>query len=99
MPELGTYTSTKPPLVFLTSNSTRDLSEALRRRCLYIYLDFPGPEEEERILKLHCPGAENAFLKKLTMIIAGIRKLDLKKHPSISESIDWVSLLESENLT
>ncbi|MFW9991347.1 MAG: AAA family ATPase [Candidatus Odinarchaeota archaeon] len=93
VPELGTFTSKTPPLVFLTSNSTRDLSEALRRRCLYLYIDFPSPEVEKQILQLHCPSADERFLEQLASTVAKLRKLDFKKPPSLSESIDWAKTL------
>ncbi|MHA2297324.1 MAG: AAA family ATPase [Candidatus Hodarchaeales archaeon] len=93
VPELGTFVSKHPPLVFLTSNATRDLSEALRRRGLYLYLDFPSLEVEKQILQLHCPDTNERFLEQLASTVAKLRKLDLKKPPSLAESIDWVKTL------
>ncbi len=94
VPELGTFHKpSKDLLVFLTSNASRDLSEPLRRRCLYLYLDFPSPQREKEILKLHCPSADQQFLEIICHLIKEIRKKDLRKNPSIAESIDWIKAL------
>ncbi|MFX1512922.1 MAG: AAA family ATPase [Promethearchaeota archaeon] len=94
VPELGTFHKpAKDLLVFLTSNASRDLSEPLRRRCLYLYLDFPDPQREKEILKLHCPSADQQFLEVICRIIQQIRRKDLRKQPSIAESVDWVKAL------
>ncbi len=95
IPELGTFQQKNDMLVFLTSNSTRDLTEALRRRCLYLYLDFPSTEREKEIISLHCgPRADERLLKDITKLVARIRELpNLKKIPSISESIEWAKAL------
>ncbi len=95
IPELGTFQQKADMLVFLTSNSTRDLTEALRRRCLYLYLDFPSIEREKEILALHCgPEADERLLEDIATLVAKIRETpNLKKAPSISESIEWAKAL------
>lgn len=91
IPELGTFRATRDILVFLTSNATRDLSEALRRRCLFLYLDFPDAEREEQILRLHSPATDGRLLKDVVAIAQALRTPEaaLRKVPSIAESIDW----------
>ena len=81
------------PLVLLTSNNSRELTEALKRRCLYLWLDYPSLEHELEIVKLHAPELGEAVARKLVEVIAMIRELDLKKPPSIAESIDWARAL------
>jgi len=93
LPELGTIKARHTPFVFLTSNATRELSEALKRRCLYLYLDFPSPSVEESILMLRVPGLKQGLARQLTESLRDIRELELKKKPSIAESIDWASAL------
>ncbi len=94
VPELGTFTQQNTMLTILTSNATRDLSEALRRRCLYLYLDFPTPDQEKEIIKVHTQGElDEPILNTIAHIIANIRKQNLRKVPSISESIDWAKTL------
>lgn len=91
IPELGTFRATRDILVFLTSNATRDLSEALRRRCLFLYLDFPDAEREEQILRLHSPATDGRLLKDVVAIAQALRtpEAGLRKVPSIAETIDW----------
>jgi MoxR-like ATPase len=79
--------------VLLTSNNTRELTEALKRRCLYLWLDYPELEHELAIVKLHTPDLSDAIARKLVELIAMVRELDLKKPPSIAESIDWARAL------
>ncbi len=93
VPELGTIAAESLPLVFLTSNGTRDLSEALKRRCLFLYIDYPTPERELEILEQKVPGLNSHLAKQIVGFIAGLRSLDLKKSPSISESLDWARAL------
>jgi MoxR-like ATPase len=89
IPELGVVEATTRPLVLLTSNNTRELTEALKRRCLYLWLDYPDAERELEIVRLHVPELSETITRRLIEIIHMIRNLDLKKPPSIAESIDW----------
>ncbi len=93
IPELGTVTATQIPLVFLTSNNTRELSEALKRRCLYLHLDYPSIEREREIVLTKVPGISTALADQVARIVRSLRALDLKKHPSISETLDWARTL------
>jgi MoxR-like ATPase len=93
IPELGTVESTSHPVVLLTSNNSRELTEALKRRCLYLWLDYPALEHELEIVKLHTPELPDVVSRKLVELVAQIRDLDLKKPPSIAESIDWARAL------
>ncbi len=89
IPELGTLKAKHIPLVVLTSNDTREMSDALKRRCLHLYLDFPEPALESRIIESRVPGIAPAAAKQVVAAVNALRKMDLKKLPSISESIDW----------
>jgi MoxR-like ATPase len=89
IPELGVVEATTRPLVLLTSNNTRELTEALKRRCLYLWLDYPEAERELEIVRLHVPELPETITRRLIEIIHMVRNLDLKKPPSIAESIDW----------
>jgi MoxR-like ATPase len=93
IPELGTIKAVRTPFVVLTSNATRELSEALKRRCLYLHLDYPNPERERDIVVAQVPGIEAALAEKLAQTAATLRSLELKKPPSISETIDWARTL------
>jgi MoxR-like ATPase len=93
IPELGLFEARTRPVVLLTSNNTRELTEALKRRCLYLWLDYPSLEHELEIVKLHAPELGDAVARKLVEVIAMVRELDLKKPPSIAESIDWARAL------
>ncbi len=93
IPELGTVGSTSHPVVLLTSNNSRELTEALKRRCLYLWLDYPALEHELEIVRLHTPELPAVVARKLVELVALIRDLDLKKPPSIAESIDWARAL------
>jgi MoxR-like ATPase len=93
IPELGTVKSRSHPVVLLTSNNTRELTEALKRRCLYLWLDYPELEHELEIVRLHTPDLPETVGRKLVEVVAMIRDLDLKKPPSIAESIDWARAL------
>lgn len=91
VPELGTVAAREMPFVVLTSNRTRDLSEALRRRCLYLYIDFPEMERELEIIRLRVPGIEEGLARRVLAVVRQMRQMDLKKAPSISETLDWAS--------
>ena len=93
VPELGTVEATQIPLVFLTSNGTRELSEALKRRCLYLYIDYPDLERERAIVTAKVPDIDENLADQVTRIVRSVRQLDLKKHPSVSETLDWARTL------
>ncbi len=93
IPELGRIEARTQPIVLLTSNNTRELTEALKRRCLYLWLDYPDLEHELEIVRLHSPELNETIARKLVEIIHQVRELDLKKPPSIAESIDWARAL------
>ncbi|HEY7890648.1 MAG TPA: MoxR family ATPase [Solirubrobacteraceae bacterium] len=93
IPELGQLSSRTHPLVLLTSNNSRELTEALKRRCLYLWLDYPALEHELAIVRLHAPGLSQTLARRLVEVIGMVRELDLKKPPSIAESIDWARTL------
>jgi MoxR-like ATPase len=93
VPELGTLRATEVPVVVLTSNRARELSEALRRRCLHLFIDFPGAEQERKIVQLKVPGLDERLAAEATRFVSGIRKLGLKKPPSIAETLDWARAL------
>jgi MoxR-like ATPase len=93
IPELGVVEASTHPLVLLTSNNTRELTEALKRRCLYLWLDYPDAERELEIVNLHVPELPETMSRKLIEVVHMVRGLDLKKPPSIAESIDWARAL------
>jgi MoxR-like ATPase len=93
IPELGTVTARHIPQVFLTSNNSRDLSEALKRRCLFLHLGYPSVDREAEIVRLHVPGLADHLAREIAELIAVLRKTDLKKPPSIAESLDWARTL------
>jgi MoxR-like ATPase len=93
IPELGRYEARSQPVVVLTSNNSRELTEALKRRCLYLWLDYPSLEHELEIVRLHTPELDQTVAAKLVEVVQRIRALDLKKPPSIAESIDWARAL------
>ena len=93
IPELGRIAASSQPVVLLTSNNSRELTEALKRRCLYLWLDYPDPERELEIVRLHAPELAETVARRLIEIIGMVRELDLKKPPSIAESIDWARAL------
>jgi len=94
IPELGIRKARHIPMVILTSNNYRDMSDALKRRCLHLYIDYPYPELEARIVRLKLPGIEERLALKIIDVINRIRSLDLKKRPCISETIDWAHALK-----
>jgi len=89
VPELGTIRARERPVVVLTSNRTRELSEALVRRCLHLFIDFPGPEKEAEIIALKVPDLDANLRTQVSRFVAGLRKLELRKAPSIAETLDW----------
>jgi MoxR-like ATPase len=97
VPELGTIQAKQIPMVFLTSNNTREMSDALKRRCLHLFIDYPSEELEIRILQAKVPEAETSLLEDLAHMMQRLRELDLKKVPSISETLDWARALLALN--
>ena len=93
IPELGTIEATVPPIVLLTSNATRDLGDALKRRCLHLHIGFPDEKLEARIIASRVPGVDARLLKQLVSFVQQLRTMDLKKVPSISETIDWARVM------
>lgn len=93
IPELGTITATQIPLVFLTSNNTRELSEALKRRCLYLHIDYPQLDREREIVLAKVPDITEHLADQVARVVRSIRQLDLKKSPSVSETLDWARTL------
>jgi MoxR-like ATPase len=93
IPELGTVSATQIPLVFLTSNNTRELSEALKRRCLFLHIDYPDLEREKEIVLTRVPGISESLADQVVRIVRSIRSLELKKAPSVSETLDWARTL------
>jgi MoxR-like ATPase len=93
IPELGRVESRTHPIVLLTSNNSRELTEALKRRCLYLWLDYPSLEHELEIVRLHAPELSESLARRLVEIVGMVRELDIKKPPSIAESIDWARAL------
>jgi MoxR-like ATPase len=93
IPELGVIEARTHPIVVLTSNNSRELTEALKRRCLYLWLDYPEVEREMEIVHLHTPELDQALARRLVEVVHMVRQLDLKKPPSIAESIDWARAL------
>jgi MoxR-like ATPase len=93
IPELGTVTANQVPLVFLTSNNTRELSEALKRRCLFLHIDYPTMDREKEIVLAKVPGITESLADQIARIVRSIRQLELKKAPSVSETLDWARTL------
>jgi MoxR-like ATPase len=93
VPEIGTIRARQVPLVFLTSNNAREMTDALKRRCLHLYIDFPSADLEINILNKKVPGIDERLVRDIVELIQRIRKLDLKKTPSISETLDWARSL------
>lgn len=93
IPELGTVTATQIPMVFLTSNGTRELSEALKRRCLYLFVGYPDVERERDIILSRVPGISSSLAEQIARVVRSLRSLDLKKSPSVSETLDWARTL------
>jgi len=99
VPEIGTIVATSRPLVFLTSNNAREMSDALKRRCLHLYIDYPSEELEVKILETRVPNAAKQLIEDLVGMMHRLRQLDLKKAPSISETLDWARALLALNAT
>jgi MoxR-like ATPase len=93
IPELGTIVGQQRPIVLLTSNNTRELSEALKRRCLFLHIDYPDVEREKEIVRVRVPEIDDELAEQVARVVRSIRELDLKKAPSISETIDWARTL------
>jgi MoxR-like ATPase len=93
VPEIGTVKARMTPRVVLTSNAVRELSDGLKRRCLHLYIDFPTPQRELEIVRGRVPGVSEALARKVVAAVQAIRKLDMKKPPSISETLDWIRAL------
>ncbi|GAA4086722.1 AAA family ATPase [Nocardioides kongjuensis] len=93
IPELGTVAATRRPFVVLTSNASRELSEAVKRRCLYLHIDYPDAERERQILQQQVPGLDDRIAEQLVTTVGRLRELELKKAPSIAESVDWARTL------
>jgi MoxR-like ATPase len=93
IPELGTIAAIEPPFVVLTSNNTRELSEALKRRCLFLHMDYPDIEREKAIIRARVPGIDAVLAEHIAGVVRAIRSLDLKKAPSVSETLDWARTL------
>ena len=93
IPELGTRKARKIPFVFLTSNDSRDMSDALKRRCIHLYIDYPDRELELKIVRLKIPGIQQRLAEQMVDAVRGIRLLDLKKKPCVSETLDWAQAL------
>jgi MoxR-like ATPase len=93
VPEMGTVKAQQIPLVFLTSNNTRELSEALKRRCLFLHLDYPSAGREREIVLAKVPGIEEALAEQVVRTVQLVRSLELKKPPSVSETLDWARTL------
>jgi MoxR-like ATPase len=93
VPEIGTIKALSQPFVFLTSNNTREMSEALKRRCLHLYIPFPDPKLEREIIRVSVPDLSEDLRARLVSFIQQVRNLDLKKLPSVSETIDWAKVL------
>ena len=98
VPEIGTLKAKHIPLVLLTSNSSREMSDALKRRCLHLHIDYPDAQREAEIVNLKVPGIDQQLTQNVIQLIQRIRKLDLKKTPSISETLDWVKALTLLNV-
>ena len=96
--ELGTITAKQIPLVFLTSNNTRELSEALKRRCLYLHVDYPELDREREIVLAKVPNISESLADQVARVVRSIRQLDLKKAPSVSETLDWARTLMILNI-
>jgi MoxR-like ATPase len=94
IPELGTIRATHPPIVVLTSNRTRELHDALKRRCLFHWIDYPGPERSAEIIRRRVPGSSRLLAQQVAETVARLRRLELQKPPGIAEAIDWVGALE-----
>jgi MoxR-like ATPase len=98
VPEIGTFKAKQIPLVILTSNNAREMSDALKRRCLHLYIDFPNKEQELEIIRIKVPEAAEKLADEVVQVVHALRKLDLKKTPGISETLDWIKALTLLNV-
>ena len=89
VPEVGTFTAKQPPYVVLTSNRTRELHEALKRRCLYLWIDYPAPDKEREIILRRVPGIRTALAERIVAVMQALRQIDFYKRPGVAESVDW----------
>ncbi|MDP3950264.1 MoxR family ATPase [Microbacterium sp.] len=94
VPELGTLRAVRPPLVFLTSNGNRDISDALKRRCLYLHIGYPSVERESEIIHARVPGIDLLLAERIAEVVAVLRTMDFRKHPSVAETLDWARTLQ-----
>ena len=94
IPEIGTIQALEPPIVFITSNRTREIHDALKRRCIYHWIDYPDIEQEQKILQIRVPDANKSLMLEVSKFVQGLRKISLFKPPGIAESIDWLSALD-----
>lgn len=99
IPELGTFTAEEPPCVILTSNRTRELNDALKRRCLYLWIDYPSPEKEREIILRRVPGIEADLARAVATVMGGLRTVDFYKRPGVAESLDWARALLGLDIT
>ena len=99
IPELGTFTAEQPPCVVLTSNRTRELNDALKRRCLYLWIDYPTPEKEREIILRRVPGIEVELARAVATVMGGLRAVDFYKRPGVAESLDWARALLGLDIT
>ena len=93
VPELGTISATQRPFVVLTSNATRELSEALRRRCLFLHIDYPDADLEQQIIRQHVPDLDATLAESVVRLVGRLRDLRLRKSPSVAETVDWARTL------
>jgi MoxR-like ATPase len=93
IPEVGTITAERPPVAVLTSNRTREVHDALKRRCLYFYIDHPSLEREVEIVRLRVPGAEENLTRQVAVAVQGLRNMNLYKPPGVAETLDWTEAL------
>ena len=99
VPELGTFTANQPPVVILTSNRTRELNDALKRRCLYLWIDYPTPEKEQEIIRRRVPEAAPELAASVATVMQGLRAIDFYKRPGVAESLDWARALLGLNIS
>jgi MoxR-like ATPase len=97
IPELGTIRATRPPLVIITSNRTREIHDALKRRCLYHWIDYPSAERELQVVRLRVPGAEERLSRQIVEFVQSLREMDLYKVPGVAETLDWANALVALN--
>ena len=94
IPEIGTIRSEQPPIVIITSNRTRELHDALKRRCLYHWIDYPTPEREAEVVRVRAPEVSESLARKVVAAVTSLRRMDLVKQPGMAETIDWARALQ-----